>query len=470
MPGLPGEPGGIRADASIDLGGRTLIPGLFNTHCHARLVNPSLLLGLGDLGRIRKHKRAQVEASMKDCIDRGITVVRDTLAENLQAVKNLRRRIERGDIPGPRIVLSVLVCPEGGSFAPKRSFYNDALMAMFGMRPVPYESAASGIVTFPADAGSRQIRDAVDRAVDERGAECIKLYDQREKKISYRPGAAVMDQGQLEAAADRARGRGLPSTMHHTTVEGFRKGVRAGVTSLAHMPADEMLTGADIGLFMSSQCMLEPTFSVAYCYSRVAAPDPRPGDARMQGLEAMRKRTYRSIAEEFWLPGLRPVFVRGMERAFSGKLKILGLVDASHVYRYFAGMALVGADNVIALIESGAAGRIGCGNDAGAVSCPPSAMGLEIELFDFFLNEGTERARFTPADLLRAATLGSARCLGMEKDFGSIVTGKAADLALVDGDPLTDFRILGRPVAALFMDGRLVVNACGLKTEQGKGV
>jgi imidazolonepropionase-like amidohydrolase len=58
LPGLPGQPVDIRPDASIDLGGRSVMPGLFNTHCHARLVNPSLLLGPGDLVRIRRHKRA----------------------------------------------------------------------------------------------------------------------------------------------------------------------------------------------------------------------------------------------------------------------------------------------------------------------------------------------------------------------------------------------------------------------------
>jgi imidazolonepropionase-like amidohydrolase len=462
LPGLPGQPVDIRPDASIDLGGRFLIPGLFNTHCHARLVNPSLLLGPGDLVRIRGHKRAQVEASMKDCIERGVTVVRDALAENLQAVKNLRARIEKGEIPGPRLVLSVLVCPEGGAHAPRRSLYNDVLMTLFGMRPVPYESAASGIVVFPAGAGPQRVRDAVDRAVDERGAECIKFYDQREKKITYRPGAVVMDQGQLEAAADRARRRGLPCTMHHTTVEGFRKGVRAGVKSLVHLPFDEKLTADDVRLFMASGCGLEPTFSVAYGYARAVAGGPRLDESRMQRLENFRKRTYHALAETFWVPGLRPVFTAGMEEAFCGKVRMLGLLDVSHVYRYFAGMAVKGADNAMALVDGGAGPRMGCGTDAGAVSLPPSAVGLELELFDFFLNDEAGKTRFEPADLLRAATIGSARCMGLDRDFGSIEKGKMADLAVVDGSPLEDPGILGKPVAALFMGGRLVVNRCGL--------
>ena len=38
-------------------------------------------------------------------------------------------------------------------------------------------------------AGEQEIRDAVDRAVDERGAAAIKLCDQPEHFMTYKPGA-----------------------------------------------------------------------------------------------------------------------------------------------------------------------------------------------------------------------------------------------------------------------------------------
>ena len=46
------------------------------------------------------------------------------------------------------------------------------------------------------------------------------------------------------------------------------------------------------------------------------------------------------------------------------------------------------------------------------------------------------RAGLRNADILRMATLDAARALGMEKKAGSIAPGKAADLIVVDGDPL----------------------------------
>jgi imidazolonepropionase-like amidohydrolase len=55
--------------------------------------------------------------------------------------------------------------------------------------------------------------------------------------------------------------------------------------------------------------------------------------------------------------------------------------------------------------------------------------------------------------------------MGLEKEFGSIEIGKTADLVILEGDPLEDFRLIGGRVAALFMDGKLVIDNCGLEVE-----
>jgi imidazolonepropionase-like amidohydrolase len=56
--------------------------------------------------------------------------------------------------------------------------------------------------------------------------------------------------------------------------------------------------------------------------------------------------------------------------------------------------------------------------------------------------------------------------MGVEAQYGAINPGKIADLAVLDGDPLQDFHRIGQPVQALFMDGALVVNRCGLQVAQ----
>jgi imidazolonepropionase-like amidohydrolase len=44
----------------------------------------------------------------------------------------------------------------------------------------------------------------------------------------------------------------------------------------------------------------------------------------------------------------------------------------------------------------------------------------------------------TPAEALRDATIEPAKAMRLEKKTGSIALGKAADLVVVDGDPLAD--------------------------------
>jgi imidazolonepropionase-like amidohydrolase len=74
----------------------------------------------------------------------------------------------------------------------------------------------------------------------------------------------------------------------------------------------------------------------------------------------------------------------------------------------------------------------------------------------------SERQPFSGADAVQIATINSARSMGLEAEFGSIESGKTADLVILDGDPLQDFRVIGSRVAALSMEGELVINDCGL--------
>jgi imidazolonepropionase-like amidohydrolase len=62
-------------------------------------------------------------------------------------------------------------------------------------------------------------------------------------------------------------------------------------------------------------------------------------------------------------------------------------------------------------------------------------------------------AGLSPAEALRAATLSPARYLGMTDVLGSIAAGKAADLVLLDADPLADIHNSTR-IRAVFVNGR----------------
>jgi len=61
-------------------------------------------------------------------------------------------------------------------------------------------------------------------------------------------------------------------------------------------------------------------------------------------------------------------------------------------------------------------------------------------------------AGLTPADALRSATIDAARFSRKGTDFGSIETGKVADMILLSADPLTDIRNT-RQISALLFSG-----------------
>jgi imidazolonepropionase-like amidohydrolase len=67
-------------------------------------------------------------------------------------------------------------------------------------------------------------------------------------------------------------------------------------------------------------------------------------------------------------------------------------------------------------------------------------------------------AGLTPMEALRAGTSEAARLLNASGTLGTIVPGKAADLVLLDGDPLEDVKNFGR-ISAVVLRGKLLERA-----------
>ena len=75
------------------------------------------------------------------------------------------------------------------------------------------------------------------------------------------------------------------------------------------------------------------------------------------------------------------------------------------------------------------------------------------------------QAGFSPAEALAAATIEPARLTGQDAKTGSVKVGKAADLALVDGDPAARIGDL-RQTRVVMLDGKLL-DADALRTAAG---
>ncbi len=463
MPGLPGESDALKPDFTIDLQGRTVLPGLFNTHCHTQMLSPTLLAGLKDIRLAKKYRQKQLEKNMNECLAHGITNIRDAMADSLQVTRDLKKRIRENKTAGPRIVQAVVVTQPDGYMSQKAGIVMRLLRSALGMPNIDFEDIDSGIVIFPIDADEQQVKDAVDRAIDERGAEAIKILEQRVNMNTFKPDLTIMSIEQFRALTEQAQKRGLQSTMHQVTVESFQRGIEGGISSFAHVARDESLNDSDIEAFIKSGCIVEPTLSVGYDMSWQIEGDEWSGHTNIELLTEYRDKTYTfsDLADEYYIPELRESVKQSYEKFVSNKMKMLGLINLARMVKNYSCVATIGVENFRRLFKMG--GRMSLANDGGIPPCTPAMMGPELALFDLYLNTEIDNKLFAGADAVRIATINSACSMGLDEDFGSIETGKTADLVIVDGDPFEDFHVVGGRVAALFMGGQLVINNCGLK-------
>jgi imidazolonepropionase-like amidohydrolase len=72
------------------------------------------------------------------------------------------------------------------------------------------------------------------------------------------------------------------------------------------------------------------------------------------------------------------------------------------------------------------------------------------------------RFGMSPMDAITSGTLAAAQAVWLDDDVGSLHAGKAADLVIVDGDPLSDIGLLVSGVAGVVQAGRVVRDDLGV--------
>jgi imidazolonepropionase-like amidohydrolase len=202
---------------TMPLPGTTLLPGLIEGHSHL-LLHPYNETTWNDqvareplayrVARAVNHARATLMA--------GITTVRDLGSEGAgYADVGLKRAINEGVIPGPRMIVAGPAMVATGSYGPK------------GYAPewtVPQGAdEASGL-----DDVTRVARNQIGRGVD-----VIKIY------ADYRWGPAGDAQptftlDEIRRIVDVAKSSGRPVVAHSSTAEGMRRAIEGGVDTIEH--------------------------------------------------------------------------------------------------------------------------------------------------------------------------------------------------------------------------------------------
>ena len=215
-----GEPSTITPPTSakiIDLKGMTLLPGLIEGHSHL-FLHPYDETSWNDqvLTESRAERTARAVVHARETLMAGFTTVRDLGTEGAGYDDvGLKTAINKGIVPGPRMLVATRAIVATGSYGPKS------------------DVAEASIIKGAEEAdGTEGITHAV-RSQIGHGADVVKIY------VDYRWGlndvaAPTFTENELKTAVEVAKSSGRMVAVHSGTEEGMRRSIAAGVTTIEH--------------------------------------------------------------------------------------------------------------------------------------------------------------------------------------------------------------------------------------------
>jgi imidazolonepropionase-like amidohydrolase len=369
----------------IDLTGHTVIPGIVGMHDHTFYTT----------------SRRSIQANFsfpRLYLASGVTTIRTTGSMSPYSELNLKKRIDAGEVPGPRMhVTGPYISGDG---------------AGGGMYEVGTPEDARQVVAYWA----------------KEGATWFKFY-------------TSITRDEMKAAIDEAHKHGLKLTGHLCSVS-YREAVSLGIDALEH------------GLFANSDYdaskqpdKCPPTMSASHAALDLNSPAVQATFAEM--VEHKVAMTSTLAVYELFVPNRPPVLDPRMLEAMSPETKEEYLATRK---RLAENPQAASSPNVFkkamayerAFVAAGgllAAGVDPTGN-GGALPGYGDQRNLELLV----------EAGFSPVDAIRIMTLNGAKVLGVDKDLGSVEAGKIADLAVMRGDPGANPADI-RNITLVFKDG-----------------
>jgi imidazolonepropionase-like amidohydrolase len=249
-----------------------------------------------------------------------------------------------------------------------------------------------------------------------KGADFIKVWvdpqEGRVPKLTPEFCAAVFEQ---------ARKHGKTTMAHIVEYEDARKMVELGVDILVHDVRDRELDGEFIATLKRKNVSVIPTLAreeLLFAYGQSPA----------------------WIHDPFFLRGLRGDQAAGLSAKIEQQAKAQNLARLKQAFE-------TDRINLKKLVDGGV--RVALGTDSGGDPQRYFIQGF-AEHHQMGLMAG---AGLTTMQVIQAFSQKAAETLRIDKDFGALAKGKAADLLILDKDPLQDIRNM-RSIAAVYLGGK----------------
>src|SRR5499427_6933024 len=353
------DPGGAMV---IHVGGRTLMPGLIDAHCH--------ITGLSLSPKNIAYPAAEIAMSAASYLKNGLMYGFTTIREAGGADYSIARLLAEGAIIGPRLFYSGRALTQTGGGADFRTPFevND---------PCGHVSPFS-VMSVIAD-GVDEVRKAA-REELRRGAAQIKLFASGGVVFPSEAHATLYEysDAELSAVVEEAASRSTYVMAHVYTDAGIRRCLRAGVRSIEHA---NFASEETVAMIAEAGAFFDPTFI--------------------------------SLAQRIETAGetqLSASIVNNLERTIASGHQVYAWAKQYNV-------------------------PIAFGTDLWG----PEARKSQIREFEMRM------ALDSPANVIRSATATNAALLMQKDKLGTIAVGAYADLLVVEGDPLTDLRIMLDP-------------------------
>ena len=258
----------------VDVGDRTLLPGLIDAHTHVLLQGDATQAEYEDqiLKEYPAHRVARAVRALKIALEHGFTTMRDLETEGASYDDvALKEAINEGVIPGPRLFVAGPALSTTGTYPILR------------FRP-DWRFPTGVQICDGADGCRRAVREQLSY-----GTDWVKVYANtgglRVTADGYVDSPPNWTREELAAVVSEAHGRGAKVSAHATSDTGLRIAIEAGVDSIEHgtsIRPERAKEMAARGIFLS------PTLTVM---EYVAEPRAREGRAIWAELPKIRARS-----------------------------------------------------------------------------------------------------------------------------------------------------------------------------------